>query len=848
MYLNAYYDREEQRIHIWDDVKDHYSMKHKPYAYVKTKSNKSGLYSVYGEPVKRIQRWSRDDEEKGNILESDVPVLTRALIDEYADSDEPSDGHRELIFDIECSSEGGFPDIKTAQNEITAIGWYDKSAHMMGTYILDETNSYENYFLDDDTEVRFFKSEEDLVSAFLLKWAEIRPTIVSGWNIEGFDIPYLYHRARNILGQEIASLLSPIKKVLWNEYKNMYKIAGISVLDYLGLYKKFTYTQQSSYNLDAIGKLEVGMGKVKYDGSLDNLFKTDIDKFIEYNLCDVLIVKKIDDKMKLLDLVKSICHKAHIPYEDVYYSSRVIDGAILTYLRRLGIVTYNKKFRSSEDAERAGVGTFSGAFVKEPNKGRYFWIYDLDMTSLYPSVIMSLNISPETKIGRIDDWDAEEYVQQVSKMYTVHIGSKKNKYSTEELKDYLDHHKYSVSINGVLYKTDKFGIIPSILDMWFKERVEYKSLMQKYGKEGDEQKYQYFKDRQHTQKILLNSVYGVLGLPTFRFYDSDNAAAVTTTGVALIRYAEKMANHYYNKELETDKDYCIYIDTDSTFFSSEPLIRKRFPGKDFSNYDFMSKETLTIASDIQQYLNASFHPFADRFLNLSEHRFDIKQEVIARAGLWVAKKRYALWITNDNGVPIDKVDVKGLDVVRSNFPKAFATFLKGCLDDVLKDASKRDIDSKVLSFKRELPSLSMFEIAIPTGIKGISKYTDTSNDAFSTNDSVLKRATKGTPVHVKATINYNNILHRMKIHKHHEPLYESEKIRWVYLKDNPYGLSEIAFRGYDDPPKVMKFIQQYVDYSKIFERILWSKLEDIYDSMKWEHPSEAEDLFNKFFS
>lgn len=484
------------------------------------------------------------------MFESDIPVLTRILIDEYTDSDEVSIGHKELIFDIEVSSENGFPDVQSATNEILSIAWYDKAAKMQGVYVLDKTLKYENFVLEDDTVVEFFQTEEELLSKFFLKWTEIQPTIVSGWNVERFDIPYLYHRATVVLGKEISLMLSPIQKILWNDYKQMYKIAGVAVLDYLGLYKKFTYTQESSYNLDAIGRKEVNHGKLQYGGTLDNLFKNDIKKFIEYNMGDVIIVKKIDEKMKLLDLVKSICHRAHVPYEDVYYSSRVIDGAILTYLKRLGIVAPNKKYKSNEDAEEDGVQSFTGAYVKEPIPGRYFWIYDLDMTSLYPSVIMSLNISPETKIGKIEDWVPETFVMGKSTTHMMQVNEKHpRKITTDEVRDFVEQHKYSIAVNGVMYKMENTGLIPSILDAWFKERVEYRNLMTKFGKSGDTDKFEYFRMRQHVQKILLNSVYGVLGLPTCRFYDRDCAEATTTTGVAIIKYCEQMVNHYYNKIL-----------------------------------------------------------------------------------------------------------------------------------------------------------------------------------------------------------------------------------------------------------------------------------------------------------
>lgn len=848
MYQNIYFEKDALRVHLWDDKQGYSNFTYKDYAWIKSKSSVGTVFSIYGDTVKRVQRWKKEEDEQGNIFEGDVPVLTRVLVDEYTNSDEPPTGHNTVMIDIEVSSDTGFPNIYEADKEIQAIALYDSVGRSYYSWVLDKHGIITENLSTDDAIINLVQTEEELLSTFLIKWAEIRPTIVTGWNIEKFDIPYLYRRIKKILGEELAKMLSPISIVEWSEFKEQYAIAGISVLDYLGLYKKFTYIQEPSYNLDAIGRKEVKVGKVKFSGSLDDLLKTDIKTFIEYNLRDVKIVKMIDDKLKLVDLVIFLCHKAHVPYDDVYYSSRVIDGAILTYLKRLKIVAPNKKFRSMEDAE--GIEKFSGAYVKEPVPGLYKWIFDLDMTSLYPSVIMSLNISPETKIGKIDEWDVESF--RSGKLGIVTFTSNENrkrKMSQEELKEYLDHHKYSIAVNGVVYNTEHRGLIPSILDGWFKERIEFKNLMKKFGKEKNQEKYEYFKHMQHVMKILLNSVYGVLGLPTFRFYDADNAEAVTTTGVSLIKFAEAMTNHLYYTELGVKNDYCIYIDTDSTFFSSLPIIQKRFPTADYTNEEFMMEQTLIIASEVQKRVNAGFDLYAQKFLNIQTHRFDIKQELIAKSGLWIAKKRYAHWIINDNGIHVDKIDVKGLDSVRSNFPRAFRNVMKETLSVILKGASNGECDEKILSFKEKLTTFDIHDICKPTSVQGIKKYTAkrTGNALVYSTKSNVVSFIKGTPVHVKATINHNNMLAYLNLSTKYRPLYESEKILWTYLKPNGMNYSEIAFRGYDDAPEIVEFVKKYVDVEKTYAHELEGKLQDIYGAMKWILPSANNKTFSKFF-
>ena len=410
--------------------------------------------------------------------------------------------------------------------------------------------------------IESFESEFDLLQRFYLKYLDWKPTIITGWNSDTFDMPYLYNRACKIVGSVIANLISPIREVKWNKHRKRYMFAGVSCLDYLALYKLFTYTQLSSYRLDAVAEHELSEKKVEYTGTLNDLYENNIDKFVEYNIHDVRLVKRLHDKLDFIDMARGVCHVGHVPYEDVYFSSRYLEGAILVYLKNLGVVAPNKPPR----VEKLNGDKFAGAYVQPPQRGKHDWVFDLDITSMYPSVIMSLNISPETKMGKIIGWDAEEYIRGDKKTYTLKNDDKEmGKLTETELKDFLDNNKVSVSSNGVMYRSDKKGLIPALLEKWFDTRVEYRKLMKKFGDAGDNEKYTYFKSRQLIQKVVLNSLYGVLGLPVFRFYDLDNAEATTLTGQELIKFTRKIGNHFYNKELGDTKDYCIYIDTDSVF-------------------------------------------------------------------------------------------------------------------------------------------------------------------------------------------------------------------------------------------------------------------------------------------
>jgi DNA polymerase elongation subunit (family B) len=842
MYQNIYLKRNKGNVevHLWDDQAGYSKFNYKHYAY---KKSGSGIYrSIYGDKLKKVNFWTAEDLQSGKMFESDVPLETRILVDKYGESDDVSVGHREMIIDIEVEIKGGFPDPREARNKITAIAIYDKVADQYTCFILGNVKNYQK----DNTFVESFRTEEELLQRFYQKYMEIQPTIITGWNIDGFDIPYIYNRTVRVMGHQIANVLSPIGVVYYNENKKKFKIAGVSCMDYLPLYKLYNYTQKSSYRLDAIGTDEVNMGKIEYDGTLDDLYRDDINKFIEYNLNDVVIVKALDDKLKFMELARTVSHVGHVPYEDVFFSSRYLEGAILVYMKKLGVVAPNKDFNARQKMNSEE--KFSGAWVKDPIPGRHDWVYDLDLTSMYPSIIMTLNISPEMKIGRLEGWNAQEFAKGVEKSYTFHKRDRKETdvLNSDQLRKIMDNNKIAISSNGVMYRNDKKGLIPSILNKWFDERVEYKKLMKKYGDEGNKEQYEYFGKRQLVQKIILNSLYGVLGLPVFRFYDVDNAEATTTTGVELIKFTEKMGNYYYNKELGEDKDYCIYTDTDSVFYPALPLVKSRYPEADVEDEEFMTEKILEVADGVQGFLNQTYDKFAKIFLNCDEHRFDIKQELIARSAFWVTKKRYGQWIINDSGVKCDKLDVKGLDIVRSSFPPAYRKLMTEVLQGILSNRDKDELDDMICTFKKSMKTLPLDDISLPTGVKNLGKFADKRRvGGVYGKKGVFTPMHKGTPVHVKAAWVYNDLLKHYGL-ENVEKIKNSEKIKWVYLKQNPLSIAQIAFKGYDDPQEIMDYINQYVDHDKLFKKGLQKKIDMFYDSMEWTL-IDKENTLERFF-
>jgi DNA polymerase elongation subunit (family B) len=884
MYQNIYISQKEKLAYIWDDNKGLIKIPlHKGiYAYRKSSN---GIYkSIYGDKLEKIYKFNPKDP---SLFESDVKLETRFLIDLYEDNDEPSEGHRVVYLDIEVSTEGGFPNVEEADKEITAIAIYDSLTAKYTAFILDKEHKL-NDFVKENVEVRSFTDEDSLLMHFLTKWEEIQPTISTGWNSDNFDMPYLFRRMKNIIGPNNAKRLSPIQVAYINDWNKKVIVAGVTHLDYMTLYKKLNIKQEASYALGAIGKKIVGMEKIAYKGSLDDLYKADINKYIEYNLNDVQIIVALEKKLQFIELARAICHKGHVPYEWYEMSSRFIEGAILMYLRRKGQVAKNKSLDGRDEYETQMEDNeqgFEGAYVKAPTPGRYDWVFDLDLTSMYPNIIISLNLSPETKVAVInkieyDDSYVEDRTKEIREDYEnlgdsaqkktpftqyleqrlyafnarlfaqdkiskYHVGS--TVYTNDEFKQLVTQSNLSVASNGVMCKKDKTGVIPEILVKWFDERKDLRKLAKKHADLKEWEKYEFYDGRQKVQKVLLNSIYGVLGLPIFRFYDKDNASAVTITGQDIIKSTGKAINECFKRSLnEKEGDWVIYTDTDSCFASALPIIKKNMPDIDLNDEKSMTEAILKVTGDVQSFVNKFYDVMAKRYFNIEKHRFDAKQEVIAKTSFWLAKKRYAQFIVNKAGIECDEMEVKGIDVVRTSFPIRFRKFMQKFLDDMLRKLPKEQIDISILEFKDKMPTYPVIEIAKNTSVKfksqsGETDYNPKTRHPFQFMD--------GTPAQAKAALAYNDLLKIWKLDKDVPPIFHGQKIKWVYLKQNEYGIEGIAMKADGtDPDRVIAFIEQYVDRNAMYEQELKGKLLDFYNVLNWSYPNETDVKLEEFFS
>jgi DNA polymerase elongation subunit (family B) len=858
MYKNCYVTRGEEwnhyNIHLWTDAG--YSVEQfQNYGYQECSDQQATHKGVKNEPLKKIYDWDRSttglhyaDHTRGNIH-------TKFLIDKYGNNDEPSTTHREVFFDIEIEIGGALtPEyIKNAPKPITSIAWWDKQVDEWAIIILDKTGEIKAG-IQDGREIIPVKRENDLIEVFLSRMEAIQPDILVGYNSDYFDIPYIYYRIKNRLGDRTAKRLSPIRHVVeqfWNADQPI-RIAGVSSLDYMRLHKKYSFRMEPSMKLDFLGEKYVGQKKIEYDGSLDRLFKEDKQKFIEYNFVDVLILKKLDEKFRYLDLTKNLAHKGKTLYEEVYQSSRIHDGAISSYLLSENTIPPNK-----DPDPIVKENGYAGGYLFCPKTGIYNYMFDEDLTSLYPSIMMSINIGRETLVGRIvthNDRDNRLALNDLKKMNpkdefeVENLKRSKKTLSVGEILALIEQNNLAITANGVMFRTDKPSTLSVVLAKWFDERVIYKNKMKEAFTNGDKEKGQLNHLRQYTMKILLNSLYGATALPTFRYGSVLLSEGITLTGQRIIQDSGTFINQEAEKTLQTGKEayqikttptqkyedctgVVVYEDTDSCYVNAEPLLRKLYP--DFDNMDESSKAdkleamSLEYEKKINKYYN---HLALDAFnIPVDKHRLEMKTECTIRSAFFSGKRRYAQYITKKEGVPCNEIDVKGLDFMKSNFPPLFKEFFESILNKILFGGTREEIDKQILDFKNSLSTLPFEKISKPTGVKRIQKYTARGPNA----DCIFSEFENKAPVGVKAAVRYNDLLKFKGLDKKHTQIVEGDKIKWVYLKDNPYKIDTIGFLDFDLPKPIRRFIEDYVDIPRSFDTILKNKLESFYEDLGW---------------
>lgn len=802
------------------------SIKYNPYLFMNSKDTDTPYRTVHGQPVKRFDfetiRDAHDfisshDGVSGISLYGMRRFVYPFIFDNYPGQIEfDQDRIRIATIDIEVASDKGFPDVNEAKHEVTAITIkMGNLIYAFGCGEFTTTDARVTYYQCDD--------EELLLRRFLVLWEQLGPDVVTGWNIEGFDIPYMVNRITNVLGEKEAKRLSP-----WNILRErtitfhnreitVYNPVGIAVLDYLALYKKFTFTQQESYKLDHIANVEIGAKKLDYSeyGSLINLYRQDFQKFMEYNIRDVELVDLIDQKKRLLELVFSLSFEAKVNFEDALTSVTLWDVIIHNYLMEQNIVVPFVNPNKHRE--------FAGAFVKEPRCGAYSWVVSFDLTSLYPMLIQQFNISPETFRGQIPEKIS------VDKILNGAMDDIMSRYT-------LRQDNISIAGNLCLYTKEQQGFMPKLMARFFDLRKQSKDQQIALEKEFETTKdpslpnrIGALKTRQMVIKVVLNSLYGVLGNRYFRWFQVEHAEAITASGQLVIQWAAKCMNEYLNKVLKTkDKDYIIAMDTDSLYITLDDLVNTIPSLKGASSEKIVKFLDMACGTKLNDVLNKGYEELAT-YMNAYENKMSMKRESIAERAIWTGKKRYIMSVWDNEGVRYDKPKTKivGLESVRSTTPASCKKAIKEAIDTILHK-TETDIQKYISDYRKEYKALDLMDIGIPSGVKGLDKYVDR-----------ISIYTKGTPQHVKGSLLYNN-LHTKKNITNQPLIYDGDKVKTFMLQmPNPVKDNVIAVPGF--LPEEFN-IEPYIDKDAMFERSFLSPVTSILDVIGWK-PKKQRTLF-----
>ena len=710
-----------------------------------------------------------------------------------------------VTIDIEVQAEQGFPDPESCSEEMLTITIQDYTTKEIITW---GRNPYVP--TQDNVTYHHHPEEVSMLEAFLFWWQNNTPDVVTGWNCRLYDIPYICGRINRVMGEKKMRSLSPWNFVNHEEIQisgrkfNVFDILGVSTLDYLELYKKFTYKAQESYRLDYIAEVELGQKKLDHSEfeTFRDFYRGNWKKFVDYNIVDVELVDRLEDKMKLIELALTMAYTAKVNYNDVMFQVRTWDVIIYNYLRKRNIVVPQRNRSDKSDK-------YAGAYVKEPVPGVYDWVVSFDLNSLYPHLMMQYNISPETLIDE--------------KHPSVTVDKILNKDLTFEM--YKD---YAVCANGAMYRKDVKGFLPELMEKMYAERVIFKKRMlaakQQYEKtptKALEKEIARCNNIQMAKKIALNSAYGAIGNQYFRYYKLANAEAITLSGQTSIRWIENRVNEYLNTLLKTkDVDYVIASDTDSIYINFGPLVDKFYSGRVDEPTKLVEIINKICEDKLEPFIDSSYQDLAT-YVNAYEQKMQMKRENIAERGIWTAKKRYILNVWDSEGVRYEepKLKMMGIEAVKSSTPApcrkmikdALKLMMRGTEDDVIEF-----IDDARAKFRKMNPE----EIAFPRTVSDVNKHK-----------SHATIYGKGCPIHVRGALLYNHYIKEKELTNKYSTINNGEKIKFVYLKKaNPIRENVISFIS-DFPHEIG--IDKYIDYDLQFDKAFLEPVKAILDAIGW---------------
>ena len=787
----------------------------RPTLFVKTKKE-TKYKTLSGEPVEPIQPGNvRDCREfykkyegvQGFEIYGNERYIYQYISEKYPEEEIKFDINKiKLVtLDIEVASEQGFPDVESCVEEILAISIQDYTSKKIITWGVKPFNNVRK-----DVTYHLCESEYALLNSFINYWIQNTPEVITGWNIQLYDIPYIAKRLNRVLGEKLMKRLSLWGLVTEGEIfingrkHTVFDIGGVTQLDYMDLYKKFTYKAQESYRLDYIAEVELGQKKLDHSeyNTFKDFYTKGWQKFIEYNIVDVELVDRLEDKMKLIELALTMAYDAKVNYADVFYQVRMWDNIIYNYLKKRDIVIPQKN-RSSKNEK------YAGAYVKEPVPGKYDWVVNFDLNSLYPHLIMQYNISPETLM------DERHPTATVDKILNQEL-------NFDEYKD------YAVCANGAMFRKDVRGILPELMEKMYNERVIFKKKMIDAKKAYEKKKSKELEKEiarcnniQMAKKISLNSAYGAIGNQYFRYYKLENAEAITLSGQVSIRWIETKMNAYINKLLKTeDVDYVIASDTDSIYLNMGPVVETVFKGREKTTESIVSFLDKVASLELEKYIEGSYQELAD-YVNAYDQKMQMKRENIADRGIWTAKKRYILNVWNSEGVAYTepKLKMMGIEAVKSSTPAPCRQMIKDGLKLMMSGTEEQVIEF-IDECRAKFKKLSPEQISFPRSVSDVNKYQSSSTIY-----------TKGTPIHVRGALLFNHYVKEAKLTNKYSLIQNGEKIKFVYLK-KPNTIHENIISFIQEFPKELN-LDKFIDYELQFEKAFLEPLKSILDSIGW---------------
>lgn len=841
------------------------------YFFTKT-PDESPIKSIYGENVKKHTftsygkfRDAREMYKNANkqLFESDIDVETKYILENWAGKEFKQPDLNVHYLDIEVHSETGFPHPDQANHPITIITTYSTKNKKYTIFAeKDFDPNFKNYkgetVLKDTDDIFIYDKEEDLIQAYIDFVRKSGVDILSGWNIDFYDMPYIINRSNKLLGEEITNKLSPVEHIEQKtqtfkdgKERTFYRISGINIIDYLPLYKKYNPKEQASFKLDYIAKAELKESKLEYEGSLKDLYRKDWQRYVEYNIQDVSLINKLDVKTGFMQLMVDICYSCCVPFENYEKTTKVLDGAFVSKLKLENVVVPDAKVIEGGDQ-------YAGAFVRDPEVGCWDWIISYDATSLYPSIMIEHNISPETKVYKCNEkctkiiMSCLEGKDSSFESWELNLQATEGEdsVSVKEMAALIKEKGYSIASNGAVYRHDIVGVIPRFLKDWFATRQFHKKQQFECETAGNKDGEKLHAGRQKIMKILLNSCYGYLGSIYSRFYEKDNALAVTATGQEIIKCAMDSVDNYFRTWNETElgkklkavsiENTVTYGDTDSLYLNAGRVL-DAIGYKEKDNIEKTAKFLdEKICKIFVQVINKNQEHLAKVRMNCKECEISFKREMITRRAMFLAKKRYAAWVIIGENGPIPsgdshEIEVKGVESVRSSTPQIIRTYLKSFYKELLQKYNETEINKFIKKLYTELQNKPPEEFAKISTANNLEKYI------LPTGYTIT-----GTPFHIKGCAGYNNLIIRSKTEDKYEQIFEGDKIKSLYVKgstkfpDYPYQV--ISFK--DKLPTEFGFI---IDYETNIFKTFVDPIKSFYEILKWDLPSfTTEDITDLF--